>query len=191
MPAAVNRRRTPAPPPPATAAEDARLFREAVGPVRELPGDGRAAAPRPRPAAEPRQSLADEARVRDELLAASPEALAIQAGEALSWLRDGHDPRLLRRLRGGQFAVQDEIDLHHVNAEAARGMVRDFLAEAAAQRRRCVRIIHGKGLRSPQGPVLKALVDRLLRQHGDVLAFASAPAAQGGTGAVLVLLRAR
>lgn len=185
---AVNRRRTSAPP---ATSEDARLFREAVGEVRPLAGGERAPAPRPRPSDEPLQFLADEARVRDELLAVSAEALALQAGEALSWLRDGHDPRLLRRLRGGQFAVQDEIDLHHVNAEAARAMVRAFLAEAAAQHRRCVRIVHGKGLRSTQGPVLKALVDRLLRQHGDVLAFASAPAAQGGTGAVLVLLRAR
>jgi len=53
-----------------------------------------------------------------------------------------------------------------------------------------VKIIHGKGLRSrAQGPVLKRLVDGLLRRRGDVLAFASAPAAEGGTGAVIVLLR--
>ncbi|MBX3725216.1 MAG: Smr/MutS family protein [Xanthomonadales bacterium] len=191
MAAAVNRRRTPVPPAPPASADDARLFREAVGHVRPLSGDVRAPVPRPPPSDEPVQFLADEARVRDELLAASPDALAMQAGEALSFLRDGHDPRLLRRLRGGQFAVQDEIDLHCVGTEMARSMVREFLAEALASHRRCVRIIHGKGLRSPQGPVIKALVDRLLRQHGDVLAFASAPAAQGGTGAVLVLLRAR
>ena len=56
----------------------------------------------------------------------------------------------------------------------------------------CVRIIHGKGLRTVDGgSVLKALVDRLLRQRADVLAFASAPEAMGGTGAVLVLLAKR
>jgi DNA-nicking Smr family endonuclease len=54
----------------------------------------------------------------------------------------------------------------------------------------CVKIIHGKGLRSrAQGPVLKRLVDGLLRRRGDVLAFASAPPAEGGTGAVVVLMR--
>jgi DNA-nicking Smr family endonuclease len=55
----------------------------------------------------------------------------------------------------------------------------------------CVRIVHGKGLHSESGvPVLKNLVDRVLRQRADVLAFHSAPPAQGGHGAVLVLLAA-
>jgi DNA-nicking Smr family endonuclease len=53
-----------------------------------------------------------------------------------------------------------------------------------------VRIVHGKGLHSDSGvPVLKNLVDRILRQRADVLAYHSAPAAQGGHGAVLVLLK--
>ena len=49
-------------------------------------------------------------------------------------------------------------------------------------------MIHGKGRQSDGIPVLKNLVDRMLRHRGDVLAFHSAPPAQGGTGAVVVLL---
>ena len=91
-------------------------------------------------------------------------------------------PRLLQRLRRGQFAVQDELDLHGATATQAATLLREFLAVV-------VRIVHGKGRQSDAGaPVLKNATDRLLRQRADVLAFHSAPPAQGGTGAVLVLL---
>ena len=114
----------------------------------------------------------------------------IEVGEELSYLTPGLSPRLLRRLKRGQFSITDEIDLHQMNAEVARSAVKLFLQESKREGRLCVKLIHGKGLRSrSQGPVLKRLVDGLLRQRADVLAFASAPAAQGGNGAVLVLLR--
>ena len=112
-------------------------------------------------------------------------------GEAISYLRPGHDPRLLKRLRSGAIAVEDEIDLHHLRLEPAQQVLREFLAEALDQDLGCLRIIHGKGQRSAHGPVLKALVDRSLPRHGDVLAFTSAPVRAGGTGATLVLLRRR
>ena len=97
-----------------------------------------------------------------------------------------------RGLRRGQFAVQDELDLHHASAAAAEAMLRGFLATARHDGLGVVRVIHGKGLHGgSNAPVLKNLVDRVLRQRADVLAFHSAPAAQGGTGAVLVLLAPR
>ena len=70
-------------------------------------------------------------------------------------------------------------------------LLRRVLQDARANGLPCVRIIHGKGLGSGGVPILKNLVDRLLRQRNDVLAYHSAPPAQGGTGAVLVLLRPR
>lgn len=184
-----SRRGEPAPAPSATA-DDVDLFRQSIGDIRPLRpvderSDQRARPPRP----VPRQFLADEARVLDELLDEPTAPLASEIGEVLSYLRDGHDPRLLRRLKSGTFAVQDEIDLHHLRQRDARRILREFLAEAADLGHRCVRVIHGKGLRSPEGPVLKAMVDGLLRQHGHVLAFASARPQDGGTGATLVLLR--
>jgi DNA-nicking Smr family endonuclease len=98
---------------------------------------------------------------------------------------------VLQRLRRGQYAAQDELDLHHSDATQAEALLRRFLKESTHAGLGCVRIVHGKGLHSDSGvPVLKNLVDRLLRQRADVLAFHSAPPAQGGQGAVLVLLAA-
>lgn len=186
----MRRQRTGPARPAGVSAEDAELFRQAVGGVRPLREQDARSDQRPQPPPpEPRQFLADEARVMEELLDEPGGPLAGEIGGGLSFLRDGHDPRLLRRLRRGQFAVQDEIDLHHMRQRDARRVLRAFLAEAAHQGHRCVRIVHGKGLRSPEGPVLKAMVDGFLRQHGHVLAFASARPQEGGTGATLVLLR--
>jgi len=186
-------RKVPATLPPSAPAsqDDVDLFRAAIGAVRVLPEPAHADIKAPLPAPVPNQFLRDEARVVDELLTGPLGSTAGELGGELSYLRDGHDPRMLRRLRGGQYAVQDEIDLHQMKVASARSVIRTFLADALAERHHCVRLIHGKGLRSPDGPVLKVLVDGMLRQHGDVIAFASAPANGGGTGAVLVLLRRR
>ncbi|MCK9488611.1 MAG: Smr/MutS family protein [Xanthomonadales bacterium] len=171
--------------------DEAELFRQAVGPVRPLADSDRSAVTPPRPKAIPRQHLLDEAQALAELDQVSLDAAAMAAGEALSYLREGHDPRLLKRLRAGAIAVEDEIDLHHLRLEPAQQVLREFLAEARDQGHACLRIIHGKGQRSANGPVLKALVDSGLRRQGDVVAFSSAPANAGGTGATLVLLRRR
>lgn len=147
-------------------------------------------APRPAPPApRPRSRERDEAEAlhqsRFEPFTSSP----LGPGDVLEYLRDGYPPRLLRQLKRSQYAVQDEIDLHRLTQPQAEAMLREFLAQARHEGRRCVRIVHGKGLRSGDpGPVLKALVDHLLRLRADVIAFASAPARDGGSGAVLVLL---
>ena len=169
--------------------EDARLFREAIGEVRHI--DAPAAAPAAaRPSPQPRMFEADEAAVPGELLVMAFDPATLEVGEELAYLRDGYPPKVLRQLKRGQYSVQDEIDLHQMNAAAAQACIADFLAAAKHHGLRCVRIIHGKGLRSKAaGPVLKALTDRLLRRRDDVVAFASARPSQGGTGAVVVLLR--
>jgi DNA-nicking Smr family endonuclease len=105
-----------------------------------------------------------------------------EAGEALKFLRPGHSPDLLRRLRRGRWPVEDELDLHGLNRTQAAHAVNGFLDEAAGMR--CVRIVHGKGL-----GVLRDVLRAALPARGEVLGFVEAPAAQGGSGAVLVLLR--
>ncbi|TAL73424.1 MAG: SMR domain protein [Rhodanobacter sp.] len=175
--------------PPKVTDADARLFRAAIGAVRRIETEA-VPHPPPRPAPRPRMLEADEAAVPGELLDLSFDLAAIEIGEELGYLRDGYPPKVLRALKRGQYSVQDEIDLHHMNVAAAQASIAAFLAEAHAAGTHCVRIIHGKGLRSKAaGPVLKALTDRLLRRRNDVIAFASARPAQGGTGAVIVLLR--
>jgi len=169
--------------------DDARLFREAIGDVRRIDPVA-APLPVPKPAPLPRMLEADEAAVPGELLEMAFDPATLEVGEELAYLRDGYPPKLLRQLKRGQYSVQDELDLHQMNVAAAQASIASFLAEARRRGLHCVRIIHGKGLRSKAaGPVLKALTDRLLRRRDDVVGFASARPAQGGPGAVVVLLR--
>jgi DNA-nicking Smr family endonuclease len=167
--------------------DDAALFRSAIGPVRELPqGTPMLEKPKPRPTTRMAERDDDEARSEFRRLLDSPQ---LQAGDAMRYRRDKVPERVLQRLGRGQYAAQDEIDLHRCDASLAEAVLRRFLKEARDEGMGCVRIVHGKGLHADGGlPTLKNLVDRLLRQRSDVLAFHSAPAAQGGTGAVLVLL---
>ena len=177
------------PRPTAISDEDLRLFAEAVGPVRRLRPATPAVTP-PKPAPEPLQSRRDEAHVAEELLNSAIDPAAVEVGEELSYLKDGHSPRLLRQLKRGQFSIADEIDLHQMTANVARVAVKEFLDQSRRDGHLCVKLIHGKGLRSrAEGPVLKRLVDGLLRRRADVIAFASAKPAEGGTGATIVLLK--
>ena len=171
--------------------DDAALFRQAIGEVKPLPDA--TPPPRkapPRPAA--RMAERDELDARSEFRRGLDAHDRIEAGDVLSFRRDSLPPRVFQRLRKGQFSAQDELDLHGATALEAEQLLRRFMREAHAHEFGCVRIIHGKGQRNERDvPVLKNLVDRLLRHHGDVVAFHSAPQAQGGTGAVLVLLSRR
>jgi len=168
--------------------EDARLFRQAVRDVRPLRArTSPPRAPRARPHA--RFTRADRAAVLRESLeaqTADPEQLT---GEALTFRRPQIPPGVLRRLRRGEYRVQREIDLHGMTVAEAKLALREFLVSALEQRVRCVRIVHGKGLRSGhRGPVLKAAVNTILRRTGAVLGYVSARPVDGGTGAVYVLL---
>ena len=170
--------------------EDAELFRDAIGEVRRIELEP-AAPERARPAPEPRRLRIDEAEALREAQELRGPAPVLESDALQAYRRAEIGERELRRLKRGEFAVQDELDLHHLRAQDAEMLLKQFLNEARSGSRRCVRIIHGKGLRSEGAPVLKMLVDRMLRLRGDVLAFASAPPAQGGAGAVLVLLDTR
>jgi DNA-nicking Smr family endonuclease len=115
---------------------------------------------------------------------------AIGGGDALSFQRAGVRTQVVRRLRRGLIPIEDELDLHGLSQTAARYQLAEFLTYSRNAGRRCVRIVHGKGYRSgARGPVLKTAVDLWLRRHLDVMAFTSARAIDGGTGAVYVLLR--
>ncbi len=178
------RRRTPDNTPP----EPDASFRDAVGDVRPLPPqDIPPAPPRPRPRAVFRR--ADERQALAESLELAPGEWLVETGDELLFRRAHLTAKVLERLRRGEFAVEDEIDLHGLTAVEARDALRAFLGEALSRRLSCVRVVHGKGLRSgPRGPVLKHAVNVWLRRVDPVLAFASAPRRDGGTGAVYVLL---
>jgi DNA-nicking Smr family endonuclease len=142
---------------------------------------------RRRPRASSRR--ADEARVLADSLAFDAHDLDVESGDELGFRREGISESVMRRLRRGEYAVRDELDLHGMTQDEARAALGAFLAEAAQHDRRCVRVIHGKGLGSGhRGPVLKSAVNRWLRRHAAVAAFCSARRNDGGTGALYVLL---
>ncbi len=171
--------------------EDRRLFREAMADVRRLRDQQHVAGDWPRPKPVPKQRAADEAAVVSELLVHDIDPVTMETGEELLFARPGVQRRVMRKLRRGQYTVQDELDLHGMTVPVARDAVQQFIAESRALDRRCVRIIHGKGNRSSnRGPVLKGKLDRWLRQWDEIIAFSSARPIDGGTGAVYVLLRA-
>lgn len=171
-------------------AEEARVFRDAVSDVTPLPARAdlphAGARPAPRPRA-PRRARVVESESLGEVVAAED---APSAADALSFRRPGVRDQTLRQLRRGRYPVESELDLHGLSQAAARDCLAGFIASSRQAGLRCVRVVHGKGYRSgARGPVLKIAVTTWLRRHADVLAFTSARAIDGGTGAVYVLLR--
>jgi DNA-nicking Smr family endonuclease len=168
-------------------------FARAVGPVHTVPDRGRAALDRPRPAPESRQRQADEQAALREALSdeVNLESLLL-TDDGLAWRRPGIAADVVTRLRRGQWAIQDQIDLHGHTREQARDALADFVRRSHRQGRRCLRVVHGKGHGSPgRRPVLKSKVQRWLAQCNEVVAFAQASGPEGGAGALIVLLDSR
>jgi DNA-nicking Smr family endonuclease len=167
-------------------------FRDAVADVEPLSEPRRRAAPRRAAAPVPRQTRRDERAALAESLA-GPVSLddALESGEELSFLREGYPRDTLRKLRRGHWTVEASLDLHGMNRAEAAAAVSEFLRRCAQRGQRCVRIVHGRGLGSPnREPVLKGKLRKWLPLREEVLGFCQAPRAHGGAGAALVLLKA-
>jgi DNA-nicking Smr family endonuclease len=167
---------------------DLELFREAMADVRPLSPENRIEpVPRKTPAVAVQREL-DEKAALEEIMQPISDPADLETGEEILFLRTGYQKRILRRLRRGQYSTTDTIDLHHMDQETARQVLLDFITHSLDSGHSCVRIIHGKGLRSRNEPRLKILTRRILRKHSRVVAFASCRPIDGGTGAVDVLL---
>jgi DNA-nicking Smr family endonuclease len=166
-------------------------FHEAMRDVVPLARPTRVEHRLPRPDPVPRQRLRDERAVLAESLRtqAHPDA-GLAAGDELVYVRGGVPAQVLKQLRRGHWVVQDDLDLHGMTSGEARIATGAFLAECVQRGVRCVRIVHGKGLRSPnRQPVLKRKLGHWLALRDEVLAFCEARPVDGGSGAVVVLLR--
>lgn len=175
------------------ARRDADLFRLSIGEVAALPPTDKHIDIPPRPSPLARQRMADEQAALQESISDefSVESL-LETDEALSYARNGIGPDVLRKLRRGHWVIQEQLDLHGLRRDQARDMLAEFLRQACKRGLRCVRIIHGKGLGSVnKEPVLKNKVRNWLVQKEEVLAFCQARAADGGAGALVVLLKAQ
>jgi len=168
-------------------------FRRMVGKVAPLKDAGRVLPKTQAPAPLPFQRWADDHAVLRESVSDEYGAeWLLESDESLSYRRAGLGEDVVRKLRRGHWTVSAQLDLHGMRVDEAREAVADFLRECVRQERRCVRIIHGKGLGSANRiPVLKEKVRRWLTQKEEVLAFAEARPDDGGSGVVLALLKPR
>ena len=169
--------------------DEADLFRRTVGEVTPLRQDRVApTSSKPQPVAT--QRLADDAAVVKEMATGFFNTEAMETGDELLYKQSGIQDKVFKKLRRGQFAIEQELDLHGYTVPLAKDGLSDFLKHCLARNHRCVRIIHGKGLRSKQGrPTIKSLIGKWLQQRREVLAYCSARQVDGGTGAIYVLLK--
>jgi DNA-nicking Smr family endonuclease len=166
-------------------------FSEAVRGVTPLARSPRAEHPRKPHPPEPVSRQRDDREVLAESVSDGIDHLSLlDTDESLSYCAPGIGPDVLRRLRGGEWSIQAQIDLHGHRVDEARQALAEFLREAVKRGLRCVRVVHGKGLGSAgKVPVLKGKVRHWLAQRDEVIAFCQARGADGGAGAVMVLLR--
>ena len=167
------------------------LFIRAAGPVQALPDKRHAPLPRALPEPVPRQHLLDERAVLREAISDDFDiSTLLDIDDQLSFRRPGIGTDVAAKLRKGHWSIQRHLDLHGLRTDEARQALGHFIREACQLGLRCIRVVHGKGLGSPgKAPVLKSKVHAWLVQKNEVLAFVQAKPADGGAGAVLVLLR--
>lgn len=173
-------------------AREANLFRKEMGDAVVLPAHGRRINTPDRPPPYPVQTELDEqaalaATMSDEI---DIERL-LDTDANLSYRRPAISLDSVRKLRKGHWSIKAQLDLHGLRTEEARDALVLFLNTCQRKDWRCVRVIHGKGLGSPdKEPILKGKVLRWLVQRDEVLAFCQARPNDGGSGALLVLLKA-
>ena len=167
------------------------LFRDAVADVQPVRAPDKAMLAKPRPKPIPNQLMRDDREVLKEALSDPLDVAGeFETSESSVFIRSGLPKNVARRLRNGYWSVRYELDLHGHTTDQARSELVEFIQRARRLGERCVRIIHGKGLRSQTGePVLKQKVRHWLMQKDEILAFVEASPANGGSGAVVVLLK--
>lgn len=176
----------------AQAERERHLFAHSVGAVRPLKGAAnRHHSSPPSPAPLPLQRERDEAQaLRESMSDEFDISTLLDVDDQLSFRRPGMGLDVTRKLRAGSWSIQRQLDLHGLRRDEAREALGQFIRLAQRTGLRCVRIVHGKGLGSPgKHPVLKGRVQSWLVQKKEVLAFVQARPADGGAGALVVLLQ--
>ena len=167
------------------------LFQAAIGKVKPLEPPQRAKLTPEPPKPIPKQQMLDDAAALQEALSDEVDVTTLlDTDDNLSFRRPGVGTDVTQKLRKGKWSIQKQIDLHGYRSDEAREALGAFIRESHKQGIRCVRVVHGKGLGSPgKAPVLKEKVHKWLVQKAEVVAFVQAQPAQGGAGALVVLLQ--
>jgi DNA-nicking Smr family endonuclease len=173
--------------------DDENLFRDAVKNVKPLKIKSKTfeearSKPKPKPIA--KKFLEDERKVLLDSISDDYIFEDMETEGGLLFLRSGHSPDILKKLKKGYWVVQGSIDLHGMISQEAKSYIVDYIQDCKKRHIRCIRIIHGKGIGSKnKEPVLRNKVKNWLAQKDEVIAYAQAPKHDGGSGAVIVLLK--
>jgi DNA-nicking Smr family endonuclease len=169
--------------------EDSALFRKMVGDAQPLKQDG-FITEKPKPRAHPAKTEADNLAVIEEMMSGDFDSSSLERGDELLYTRPGVQNNILKKLRRGHYKIEAELDLHGMTVDNAKIALIDFLNQCTVRSQRCVRIIHGKGLGSiNKQPILKNKLNQWLQKMDVAQAFCSARPADGGTGAIYLLLK--
>ena len=171
-------------------AAEQQLFARSVGTVTPLRDANLAPLQTLAPEPLPLQLWLDEERALLESISDDFDvSTLLDTDDQLSFRRPGIGREITQRLRAGHWSIQQQLDLHGLRIDEAREALGLFIRRSHRTGMRCVRVVHGKGLGSPgKTPVLKGRVQRWLVQKNEVLAFVQARPAEGGAGALVVLL---
>ncbi len=158
--------------------------------VTPLGGSGKVEHDVSKPAPSNAQSAADEARVLEETMAENPHYSSIQWESDEEYCKPGFKRKDFVRLKQGKFARQDEIHLRGYTVDVAHRKLETFIRDSVNAGYSCVKIIHGKGMNSPDGvSVIKLNTQKALTLNKFVLAYCKAVPADGGAGAKYALLK--
>lgn len=172
---------------------DDELFRDAMSRVREIEDYTGMEVERKAPVVVEKKRLSEGLNTLRDITSGKAPIRLQDTQEYVEWRNPAYKQNLTDMLHGGEIAVQDFLDLHGYTVDEAEDEVAHFIRNAIRQGFCCVKIIHGRGLGSPKGPVLKKALILWLRRHyrKHVVAFTSARKCDGGLGAIYVLLRCR
>jgi DNA-nicking Smr family endonuclease len=172
---------------------DEEVFLDAMADVREIREFREIPFKRP-PSIKYRHVQTDDSlEVLNQIVKGEIKMRLSDTGEYMEWISPAMRKDLAQRLHQGDFSVQDYIDLHGMTLHEAKEAFGLFFKDAIRKRLFCVKVIHGRGLRSPGGPVLKEALQKWLQGSFRkwVLAYSTAKDCDGGLGAAYIILNTK
>ena len=168
-------------------------FSEAMQGVRAIQRRDNRVSRKKEPAAAPDPDRrSEEDRLLQGILADGNTINVTNLPEYMEGYNEGVSPLVMEKLRNGEFSVQQIVDLHGLSIESARETFEYFLGEAIRKNLKCIKVIHGRGLKSKRDPIIKDYLKTWIvraMQRKWITAFSNAVMPEGGPGATYILLR--